>query len=134
MAYSVYSYPNAYTDTGMLAVYAATNPEVAAEVIDMIVAEARAIAETGMTREEFRMAREQMKAGYIMGLESTSARMQSNGRRLLLMDKTRTETETIDRINMIDYDEVNALMREILTAPHSVALVGKGTEAIAAKL
>lgn len=134
MAYSVYSYPNAYTDTGMLAVYAATNPEAATEVIDMIVAEARAIAETGMTREEFRMAREQMKAGYIMGLESTSARMQSNGRRLLLMDKTRTETETIDRINMIDYDEVNALMREILTAPHSVALVGKGTEAIAAKL
>ena len=26
MAYSVYSYPNAYTDTGMLAVYAGTSP------------------------------------------------------------------------------------------------------------
>ena len=134
MAYSVYSYPNAYTDTGMLAVYAATNPEAAGEVIDMIVREARDIAQAGMTRDEFAMAREQMKAGYIMGLESTSARMQSIGRRLLLLDKTRTETETIDRINRIDYDAVNALMRETLTAPYSVALVGKGVGKIAERL
>ena len=127
-------YPNAYTDTGMLAVYAATNPEAANDVIDMIREEARSIAETGMTREEFNMAREQMKAGYIMGLESTSARMQSNGRRLLLLNRTRTETETIDRINAIDFDAVNALMREVLAAPFSVALVGKGVKEIAAKL
>jgi len=112
-------------------VYAATNPESAGEVIDMIRAEANSIAETGMTREEFQMAREQMKAGYILGLESTSARMQSNGRRLLLMDTTRTETETIDRINAIQYDAVNALMRQVLTAPNSLALVGKGVERIA---
>ena len=134
LAYSVYSGPNAYTDTGMLAVYAATNPECANEVIDMIVAEARDIAETGITREEFAMSREQMKAGYIMGLESTSARMQSNGRRLLLMNRTRTESETIDRINAIDFDATNALMRELLTAPYSVALVGKGVKEIAKKL
>ena len=130
MAYSVYSYPNAYNDTGMLAVYAATNPETARPVIDMILEETRALARDGMTREEFAMAREQMKAGYIMGLESTSTRMQSIGRRLLLLNKTRTETETIDRINRIDYDETNALMREILTAPHSLALVGKGVGGI----
>ena len=134
MAYSVYSYPNNYTDTGMLAVYAATNPEAAETVIGMIEEEARAIAETGMTREEFAMAREQMKAGYIMGLESTSARMQAIGRRLLLLNRTRTEAETIDRINAIDYDRTNALMREILIAPHSAALVGKGVERIAAGL
>ena len=133
-AYSVYSYPNAYMDTGMLAVYAATNPDAANAVIDMIREEARAIAEGGMTREEFAMAREQMKAGYIMGLESTSARMQSIGRRLILMNNTRTESETIDRINAVDFDAANALMREILTAPFSVALVGKGAEDIAGRI
>ena len=134
MAYSVYSYPNAYTDTGMLSVYAATNPETAAQVYDMIVAEARILAKEGLTEQEFAMAREQLKAGYILGLESTSARMQSNGRRLLLMNTTRTETETIDRINAVTHEEANALMRKMLTAPHSVALVGKGVEGIAGKL
>lgn len=134
MAYSVYSYPNAYTDAGILSVYAATNPDAANAVCDMILQEARKIAEEGMTREEFDMAREQLKAGYILGSESTSARMQSIGRRMLLMNGTRTESEAIDRINAIDFDATNALMREILTAPHSVALVGKGVDQIAEKL
>lgn len=134
MAYTVYSYPNAYTDSGMLSVYAACNPENAAQVYDMIRAEARTIAESGMTEAEFTMAREQLKAGYILGLESTSARMQSNGRRLLLMDATRTETETIDRINAVRFDAVNALMKETLTAPNSIALVGKGVEKIAGQI
>ena len=134
MAYAVYSYPNAYMDSGMLSVYAATNPENAAQVIDMIRAEARAIAESGMTEAEFTMAREQLKAGYILGLESTSARMQSNGRRLLLMDATRTETETLERINAVRFEAVNVLMRDVLTAPHSVALVGKGVETIAKQI
>lgn len=134
LAYTVYSYPNAYTDTGMLSVYAATSPDTAVQVCDMLLAEARAIAEGGMTPQEFAMAREQLKSGYILGLESTSARMQSNGRRLLLMDKTRTESETIDAINAVDFDAANALMKRMLTAPHSLALVGKGAEALAEKL
>jgi len=134
MAYTVYSFPNAYTDTGMLSVYAATNPDTAVQVYDMIVAEAAAIVEHGLTEKEFTMAREQLKAGYILGLESTSARMQSNGRRLLLMNKTRTETETIDRINAVSFDQTNDLMRRMLTAPHSVALVGKGAQDIAGKI
>ena len=134
LAYTVYSYPNAYTDTGMLSVYAATNPETAVQVYEMIVAEAKAIAEGGMTEKEFAMAREQLKSGYILGLESTSARMQSNGRRLLLMNTTRTESETIDRINAVSCDEANALMKQMLTAPHSIALVGKGVEKLAGKI
>ena len=134
LAYTVYSCPNAYLDTGMLSVYAATNPETAEQVYRMILDETRAIAEGGMTPQEFAMAREQLKSGYILGLESTSSRMQSNGRRLLLMDATRTESETIERINAVDYDAANALMKRMLTAPHSVALVGKGVEGLAKRL
>ena len=133
-AYTVYSYPNAYTDAGMLSIYAGTNPEAAVEVCGMILEEAKKLADEGMTVEEFTMAREQMKASYILGLESTSARMQSAGRRMLLMNETRTESEIIDRVNAIRHEDVNALMREILTAPHSTALVGKDAERIAKEI
>ena len=134
MAYTVYSYPNAYTASGMLSVYAATNPDTACAVHDQILEETRKIAESGLTREEFNMAREQLKAGFILGLESTSARMQSNGRRLLLMGNTRTESEVIDRVNAIDFDATNELMRQILTAPNSLALVGKNVEELANRM
>ena len=133
-AYTVYSYPNAYTDSGMLSVYAGTNPDAAEEVYGLLLGEAKKLAGEGMTRDEFMMAREQLKAGYILGLESTSARMQSLGRRLLLLGNTRTETEVTDRVNAIDFDSTNALMHEILSAPHSAALVGKNAESIAKKI
>ena len=134
MAYTVYSYPNAYTDCGMLSVYAATNPDTAVEVYDQILEETRRIAEGGLTRAEFDMAREQLKASFIMGSESTSSRMQSNGRRLLLLNETRTESEVIDRVNAIDFDATNELMQRILTAPHALALVGKGVKELAGKM
>ena len=133
MAYTVYSYPNAYTDCGMLSVYAATNPDTAVEVYDQILEETRKIAEGGLTRAEFDMAREQLKASFIMGSESTSSRMQSTGRRLLLLNETRTESEVIDRVNAIDFDSTNELMRRILTSPHALALVGKGVKELAGK-
>jgi len=134
MAYTVYSYPNAYTDCGMLSVYAATNPDTACAVYDQILEETRRIAEGGLTREEFAMAREQLKAGFILGSESTSARMQSNGRRLLLLDTTRTESEVIERVNSITLEETNALMREILTGDFALALVGRGAQRLSEKM
>ena len=134
LAYTVYSYPNAYTDAGMLAVYAATNPEAAPEVMAMIREETRRMAEDGLTEAEFAMSKEQMKSSFILGLESTSARMQALGRRMLLRNNTRTTTEIIDFINAVSLDNVNALMRDLLTAPHSTSLVGRDAEKIAATL
>ena len=134
MAYTVYSYPNAYTDTGMLSVYAATNPDTAKQVYDMILGETKKLAQDGLTRAEFDMAKEQLKASLILGSESTSSRMQSTGRRMLLMNETRSESEVIDRINAIQYAETNDLMREILSADHSLALVGRGTKELLKEL
>ena len=45
---------------------------------------------------------------------------------MLLMNETRTESEVIDKVNAIDFDQTNELMRRVLSAPHSLALVGKG--------
>ena len=134
MAYTVYSYPNAYTDCGMLSVYAATNPDTAVQVYEQILEVTRAFTRDGLTREEFNMAREQLKASFILGSESTSSRMQSNGRRMLLMNETRTESEVIDRVNAITFESANELMRATLSAPNSLAMVGKGAKALAKKM
>lgn len=134
MAYSIYSYPNSYLDCGMLSIYAATRPEQAAEVLRMIREEVASIAEKGIRPEEFQMAREQLKAGFILGSESTSARMNSLGRRLLLLNRTRTETEVIDKINAMRFEEVNALAREILTAPSALAVVGRDAEKLSRQM
>ncbi|MBQ6374427.1 MAG: insulinase family protein [Clostridia bacterium] len=130
LAYNVYCMPTAYLDTGLLTIYAATNPESADAVIDMILEEARRIVETGLSREEFAMARKQLEAGYIMGQESSTGRLQALGRRLLVKNTTQTEEEALETIRNIDFDGTNALLRDILTAPYSASLVGKGVDRI----
>ena len=134
MAYTVYSYPNAYTDCGMLSVYAATNPDTAAQVYEQILEETHRLCTDGLTREEFAMAREQLKSGIILGSESTSSRMQSNGRRMLLLNETRTESEVIDRVNAITWEDTNDLMRSLLSADHALALVGKDAKGLLKRL
>ena len=128
LAYSVYSYPNAYTDCGMLSVYAATNPENAQDVCDMIREETARLVRDGLTREEFTKAREQLKSGFILGQESTSARMHAMGRRMLLLGGTRSEDEVIARVNAMDYDCTKQLMRRLLGAKPSCAVVSRGAD------
>ena len=70
----------------------------------MTLKEVRALAEKGMTRAEFEMARQQLKAGYILGQESTSARMNAAGRRLLLLNRTRSEEEVIRAIDGLTFE------------------------------
>ena len=56
--------------------------------------------------------------------------MQSNGRRMLLMNETRTESEVIDRVNSITWEDTNDLMRSILSGEHALSLVGKNAKGL----
>ncbi|MBQ3079987.1 MAG: insulinase family protein [Clostridia bacterium] len=130
MAYTVYSYPNAYTDTGMLAVYAGTSPEHADEVVRLIFEETKKLAEEGLTEKEFKQAREQLLASFILGLESTSSRMNSIGRRLLLLNDTQSDDDVVEKIKRITLEDVNALAKKVLSAPFSCAIVGNKADSV----
>ena len=130
MAYSVYSYPNPMSGTGVLAVYAGTSPEHASEVVRMLNEETKKLAEGGLTEKEFKQAKEQLLSGFILGQESTSSRMNAIGRRLLLLGDTQTDEDVVEKIRGITFEGVNALARRVLTSPRSAAIVGNGAEDI----
>jgi len=130
MAYSVYSYPASYPDVGMLSVYAGASIDNAPEVLRMIREEADDLRDNGLTMEEFLPAREQLKGSYILGLETTGSRMNSIGRRKLLLGETQTESEVIDKLNAITLDEVNALAKQLLSGDCAVSLVGDGADTL----
>lgn len=128
LAYSVYSYPSSYQDTGVLVVYAGASPQNGEQVLDLIRQEADKLAREGMSQEEFQQAREQLKGGYVLGLESTSSRMNAMGRRLLLMGDTQSEDEVIRRIDSLTYEQVFEAGRQALSAQPALAMVGRGVE------
>lgn len=130
MAYTVYSYPSSYLDTGVFAIYAGTSLEHAPEVFRLIAEERELILKEGLTKAEFEESREQLKGGYILGLESTSSRMNALGRRKLLLDEIQTETEVLDKVNAITYDQVMDITREVLNSEVAYALVGNGADGL----
>ena len=84
----------------------------------------------GLTESEFDQAREQLKGSYILGLESTSSRMNAIGRRKLLLNQVQTETEVLDKVNGITYEQVMDMARAVLESDPAWALVGKGADAL----
>ncbi|MEA5069449.1 MAG: insulinase family protein, partial [Christensenellaceae bacterium] len=132
MVYSVYSYPASYKDTGILIVYAGTSMQNGPEVLSLIRREADSMAREGMTMDEFTKARDQLKGNYILGLESTSSRMNAMGRRLLLLNDTQDEQAVIRKIDSITYDQVQSAAREMLSGEAALALVGRGVDAMEA--
>ena len=128
MAYSVYTYASSYRGVGSFNLYAGTNPENAQTVLREIQEQLALFLRDGMTEKEFKSAKAQLRGGYLLGLESSSGRMQSLGRGVLLFNKTRTPEETIAKIDAVTMDSVMEIANRILCAQPSAAIVGRDAE------
>ena len=130
LAYSVYSYPNTYKGVGTFGLYAGVSPKNAELVLKEIRAELKKFLDEGITEKEFRDSVTQLRAGYLMGLESPGARMQSLGRSTLLRGKPLSHEATLNAIEAVTMDKVMEVAREVLTAEPCIAIVGKGAEQV----
>ena len=130
LAYSVYSYPNTYKGVGTFGLYAGVSPKNAELVLKEIRAELKRFLDEGITEKEFRDSVTQLRAGYLMGLESPGARMQGLGRSTLLRGKPLSHEATLSAIESVTMDKVMEVAREVLTQEPCIAIVGKGAEQV----
>jgi len=128
MAYSVYTYPSSYRGVGTFNIYAGTNPENGETVIREIKEQLRLFLEKGMTEKEFKSAKAQLRGGFLLGLESSSGRMQALGRGMLLFGHVKTPEETIEKIDAVTMESVMELAKRLLNAKPSAAIVGKDAQ------
>ena len=130
LAYSVYSYPTGYSQTGYFALYAGTGEKQGPEVAQLMLEEARAMREKGVTEEEFLRAKEQLKGSYMLGQESSSARSGAIGRSMLLLGTAREEEDILRRIEAVRMEDVEAILPQVLDESRmAAALVArKGTK------
>lgn len=128
MAYSIYTYPNSYLPCGTFAIYAGVSPKNGQRVLEEIRKELRRLVDEGVTEKEFRDAKQQLRGGYLLGLESPGSRMQALGRGLLLLGRAVTPEETIEKIERVTIDDVNEAARRALTATPCLAVVGRNAQ------
>lgn len=125
MAYSVYSAPSAYPHCGDFTIYAAVSPKNVRAVVAEIDDEIEKLLKDGITDEEFRMAKAQLKGGFILGQESAYNRMNGMGSNLALLNRYISTEETIRRIEAVTRDDAQRVAEETLRGPRSEAYVGK---------
>jgi predicted Zn-dependent peptidase len=75
LCYNIYTFGAGHADIGVFCIYAALNPAMEPRAFEAICKTIRELTQTGVTEAELHRAREQVKANVLMGMESTTSRM-----------------------------------------------------------
>jgi len=113
LVYSIYSYPSAYKNAGLFTIYAGMNPENLNVVVDLVTNEIDTLIKHGIKQSDLEKSKEQLKGNYILGLESTSSRMNSIGKSELMLGHIDTPEEVLEKINAINMDSINEIIDKI---------------------
>ena len=125
LVYSVYSTHQTYRTGGLFTISATTRPKNAVEVLGLVREEFARLAESGVTAAEVARAKEHLKGGLLLSLESTSTRMLRLGRTELVVGRAIPPSEVIEKIDAVTKDQVDAIAR-LLFASGRLALTVLG--------
>jgi len=117
LAYSVYSQLQLFKDVGMFSVYAGVDEKKLGKAMLMLEHELDLLGKDGVKRSELQRAKQQLRASKIMSLESLSARMTMLGKGMLDEGQPEDPMDTIDSIENVSLEEINALARRMCD-PH----------------
>ena len=124
LAYSVYSYPAMYADSGTYAVYVGTAPGKAVETVEVVRAELEKMRTGGMSAEELVQAKGYLTGSTILALEDTSSRMTRMGRAMTTGTPLLGLDEIMAAIEAVTADEVAEVADVLLGGPQTIAAVG----------
>lgn len=113
LAYSIYSYVSSYKDDGMWGVYAGAGRKKAPEVMERIAQEFLDLP-GNLTRDVLKRAKDQLKGSLLLGLESTSRRMQNIASQQIYYDRNFTPKEMISEIDAVTLKSARALAESLI--------------------
>lgn len=110
MCYTIYSYISSFNNTGSINIYTGLNASYATEALKLIVNEVKNFVKNGISDERLEKSKEQIKGNLILGLESTSSRMFSNGKAVLFLNRINKPEEIIRKIDNINQSKLMEVM------------------------
>lgn len=127
-AYSIHSFTSSYIDTGLWAVYAGTSKDKAIEVINLIIKEMKELTGS-LLPSEIRRAKDQIKGNLILGMESTSSRMQHIAMQEIYFGRHFAIAEIIKSIENVNIKQVKDLTQTLINnGKMSLVVLGAAIE------
>ncbi|HSU19947.1 MAG TPA: pitrilysin family protein [Acidobacteriaceae bacterium] len=109
LAYSIYSELNPFRDTGSLAVYAGCAADRTREVLSLTLAELSRMKNEPVPADDLKRAKDQIKGNMVLGLESSSSRMNSLARQQMYHGRFFSADEIsaeVDRVTAQDIQRI----------------------------
>ncbi len=123
LVYSIYSFSHSYSDGGLFGIYAGTGKDEAAELMPVLTAEIRKLAD-GLAPVELERARAQLKAGLLMSLEGTTARCEQQASHILVFGRPLDPAELVRHIDAVDEDAVIRAAKRLTSEAPTLAALG----------
>ena len=115
-AYSIYSFLESFSNTGYVGVYAALGADSVNEVLQVVRDELDHVATEGLPVDELERAKNQIKGGMLLGLESTGARMRRLAINEMYFGRQVDPSEVSDAISAVTADDVHAMAKRLFGA------------------
>lgn len=112
LCYSIYTFNTSHEDTGIFSIYTALGKETEEKAIRLIKEECLRLAQEGPDRSELRRCREQAKTNMLLGMESTSGRMNNLGRSEMFFGHTPELEEIMEKYDAITADDIAQLAQQ----------------------
>jgi predicted Zn-dependent peptidase len=128
LAYSVYTYLNLCRDVGSLVAYAGTSREDFGRVVGIILKEYEKVRKSGVTRDELACAKEQLKGGMLLGLETSDNRMTKLARDEMYFGEVLPVKEIVKGIDRVTLRDVRETALKVFL-PERMTLVAMGSVA-----
>ena len=127
LAYSVYSHPTSFDDSGYLTVYFGTAPARARDALRVIDDVVGALLSGPVTDTELTVAAGYLEGSMLLGLEDSGGRMGRLGRSLVQRDEITTIDEHVRRLRAVTIEDVSRVLQRVLGGPRALVAVAPFT-------
>ncbi len=116
LAYAIYSHISAYTDTGVIRIYVATDKGEINRVLELIEKQIKGIQGGGLTADDIAGAKEYLIGGILLAAENTGSMMIRLARNEFIFGRYISYEELIAEIEKVSMDEVIDVAKGIFSA------------------
>jgi predicted Zn-dependent peptidase len=135
LAYSVFSYQDYYKDTGILGIYLGCDPASTANAVNLCLDEVEKIKSGDISDAEFSATKLQLSGNLMLGLESSTNRMNRLARNEIYLGRYISINETIKNIERVKKNDLIRVARMYLNRESaSMVILGPADKSIIKKI
>lgn len=114
LAYSIFSMLNTFSDCGILNIYAGTEEKELPQVYEIIEREIQKLKSRGLTSQELKLYKTQLKGNLVMAAEDIESRMSSIGINEMIFGKYRSVESVVSEVESLTVDGINEYIKKNL--------------------